>query len=297
MRLLIISGRSGSGKTTALHLLEDEGFTCIDNLPVNLLPALIEQISTSGQPSPRFAIGIDARNINNDLTKLLTVLESGPLPRENYHVLYLDSTREVLLKRYSETRRKHPLSDGATDLNEAIEREREILEPIATTADMTIDTSQLNLHELRSAIKYLVVGSDRPGMAVLFKSFGFKYGLPVDADFVFDVRCLPNPFWDKDLRKLSGVEPAVIDFLDGEPQVEEMFNDILTFVTKWIPRFENNNRSYFTVAVGCTGGWHRSVYMCERLAKALKADYKNVQTRHRQLSQNASSGSTAHLPS
>ncbi|WP_028885450.1 RNase adapter RapZ [Teredinibacter turnerae] len=283
MRLLIISGRSGSGKTTALHLLEDEGYTCIDNLPVDLLPALIEQLSTSDRPSPRVAIGIDARNINNDLSRLMAMIEVGPLPRESYQVIYLDSSREVLLKRYSETRRKHPLSDGLTDLNEAIERERIILEPISNAADVTIDTSQLNLHELRSAIKYLVVGSDREGMAVLFKSFGFKYGLPVDADFVFDVRSLPNPYWDAGLRKLSGLSPAVIAFLNGEEQVEEMYNDILTFMRKWIPRFENNNRSYLTIAIGCTGGFHRSVYMSERLAKALKADYKNVQTRHRQL--------------
>lgn len=285
MRLLIISGRSGSGKTTALHLLEDEGYTCIDNLPVDLLPALIEQLSTSDRPSPRVAIGIDARNINNDLSRLMAMIEVGPLPRDNYQIVYLDSSREVLLKRYSETRRKHPLSDGVTDLNEAIERERIILEPIASAADVTIDTSQLNLHELRSAIKYLVVGSNREGMAVLFKSFGFKYGLPVDADFVFDVRCLPNPYWDAGLRKLSGLTAEVIEFLDGEDQVEEMFNDILVFMHKWIPRFENNNRSYLTVAIGCTGGFHRSVYMCERLAKTLKSDYKNVQTRHRQLNE------------
>lgn len=284
MRLLIVSGRSGSGKTSALHLLEDEGFTCIDNLPVNLLPDLIRQIGGGETLSQRrFAIGIDARNINSDLSKVIGLIESSAVDKSDFQIIFLDSTREVLLKRYSETRRRHPLSDENTDLNEAIAREKNILAPMAAAADVTIDTSHLNLHELRSAIKHLVVGDDRKGMAVVFKSFGYKYGVPVDVDFVFDVRCLPNPFWSSQLREQSGLESDVIQFLDGQQEVEEMFSDILSFVRKWIPHFENNNRSYLTVAVGCTGGWHRSVYMCERLAKALKSDYKNVQTRHRQL--------------
>jgi len=284
MRLLIISGRSGSGKTSALHLLEDEGYTCIDNLPVNLLPALIEQVGQDTLSQNRlFAIGIDARNINNDLSQVMQLMAQTPIKRDEYQVVFLDSSNAVLLKRFSETRRKHPLSDEFTDLNEAIERERLVLQPISSQADVTIDTSQLSLHELRSAIKHLVVGGNSNGLAVMFKSFGYKFGVPVDADFIFDVRCLPNPYWQSELRELSGMEPAVIDFLDAEAEVKDMFNDILSFVRKWIPRFEQNNRSYLTVAVGCTGGWHRSVYMCEKLAKTLKNDYKNVQTRHRQL--------------
>jgi len=284
MRLLIISGRSGSGKTSALHLLEDEGFTCIDNLPVNLLPALIEQIvATASDDIQRFAIGIDARNINSDLSKLGELIASAPIERENCQVVFLDSSREVLLKRFSETRRRHPLSDEFIGLNEAIAKEKTILAPMAAVADVTIDTSHLSLHELRSAIKQLVVGSESKGLAVMFKSFGYKYGVPVDVDFVFDVRCLPNPYWSTQLREHTGLEPEVIAFLDGEKEVEEMFSDIRHFVSKWIPHFESNNRSYLTVAVGCTGGWHRSVYMCERLANSLKTDYKNVQTRHRQL--------------
>ena len=179
MHLLIISGRSGSGKTSALHLLEDEGFTCIDNLPVNLLPALIEQISSTREANAqRFAIGIDARNIYSDLSKLSELIQSAPIKRDDYQVVFLDSSREVLLKRFSETRRRHPLSDEYIGLNEAIAREKTILQPMAAAADVTIDTSSLSLHELRSAIKHLVVGEESKGTALMFKSFGYKYGVP-----------------------------------------------------------------------------------------------------------------------
>ncbi|WP_185235012.1 RNase adapter RapZ [Teredinibacter franksiae] len=284
MRLLIISGRSGSGKTSALHLLEDEGYTCIDNLPVNLLPALIEQIAAApNADSQRFAIGIDARNIYSDLGKLGELIASAPIDRKQYQIVFLDSSREMLLKRFSETRRRHPLSDEFIGLNEAIEKEKAILQPMAAAADFTIDTSHLSLHELRSSIKHLVVGKNGKGVALMFKSFGYKYGVPVDVDFIFDVRCLPNPFWSTQLRDHTGLEPQVIEFLGGQQEVEEMFADILGFIKKWIPKFESNNRSYLSIGIGCTGGWHRSVYMCERLAEALKDDYKNVQTRHRQL--------------
>jgi len=189
----------------------------------------------------------------------------------------------MLLKRFSETRRRHPLSDEYVGLNEAIEREKGILAPMAAIADVTIDTSNLSLHELRSAIKHLVVGSETRGTALMLKSFGYKYGVPVDVDFVFDVRCLPNPYWSSELRDHTGLEPPVVEYLDAQEEVTQMYDDLLAFLRRWIPHFENSNRSYLTIAIGCTGGWHRSVYMCERLAKTLKADYKNVQTRHRQL--------------
>ena len=284
MRLLVVSGRSGSGKSSALHLLEDEGFTCIDNIPVTLLPALVEQIlSTASQQQSDFAIGIDARNINSNLNQLVDFINSGSIPRANIQVIFLDSSTEVLLKRFSETRRRHPLSDETTGLHEAIAEESEILAPVAKIADYTLDTTQLSLHELRSAVKRLIVGEQSKGMAIMFKSFGFKYGIPIDMDFVFDVRCLPNPFWNQALREQTGLDNGVKDFLASEQDVNDMFNDICDFLQKWIPKFEQNNRSYLTVAIGCTGGRHRSVYMCERLAKALKNDYKNVQARHRQL--------------
>ena len=283
MRFLVVSGRSGSGKTAALHLLEDEGFTCIDNLPINLLPQLIEQICETTSLHANYAIGIDARNIYNDLSKLPNILEKSSLAEEQYEILFLDCSRERLLNRFSETRRRHPLSDESTGLNEAIAKEKSILEPLAEAANVTIDTSNLNLHELRGAVKRLLVGSSGQGTAIMFSSFGFKFGMPVGADFVFDVRCLPNPYWSPELRSKSGQDPEVIAFLDEQAMVQEMFHDILEFVRKWAPRFEDNNRSYLTIAIGCTGGWHRSVYLANKLAATLKRDYANVQTRHRQI--------------
>lgn len=286
MRLLVISGRSGSGKTSALHLLEDEGFTCVDNLPVKLLPALIEQIGDAPHASKhKFAIGIDARNLNSDLSQIESLIKDNLPANAECLVVYLDTSREVLLKRFSETRRKHPLSDQNTGLNEAIAKEKVILEPVAAAADITVDTSHMSLHELRSTIKRLVVGEESKGMAIMFKSFGFKYGVPVDADFIFDVRCLPNPYWSPELRSQSGLEAGVIEFLNSQQEVDDMFDDICAFVQKWAPSFQANNRSYLTVAIGCTGGMHRSVYLAERLAAELKKGYANVQTRHRQLEQ------------
>jgi len=281
MRFLVISGRSGSGKTTALHLLEDEGFTCIDNIPVTLLPQLIEYISK--QNAEKFAIGIDARNLDADLGKLEEILEASKVPRGDYKVIYLDTQTDILFKRFSETRRKHPLSDEKTDLSEALEKERTILTPIIHISDITIDTSTLNLHELRGTIRRLVVGNESKGMAIMFTSFGFKYGAPTDADFVFDVRCLPNPHWDPTLRLRTGLEREVIDYLSSQEAVTNMTDDIGAFITKWIPSFQSSSRSYLTIAIGCTGGMHRSVYLSEKLADRLRSTYKNVQVRHRQL--------------
>lgn len=280
MRFLIITGRSGSGKSSALHLLEDEGYTCIDNIPVSLLPDLIAHVGKSGQKT---AIGIDARNIDSDLSQLKTVLDNSVLPQDDYKVIYLDTRKDVLLKRFSETRRKHPLSGKEIGLEEAIDKEQRILSPMADLADRIIDTSNFNLHELRSTIKNLVLDSTSPGMAITFTSFGYKYGVPIDADFVFDVRSLPNPHWEPNLRAKTGLEHEVIEFLNAQEEVQEMLNDIAHFISKWIPSFKNNNRSYLTVAVGCTGGMHRSVYLCEKLASRVKNEYGNVQARHRQL--------------
>lgn len=292
-RLLVISGRSGSGKSTALHMLEDEGFTCIDNLPVNLLHALLEQIRTQeGEDRQKFAIGIDARNLNSDLGKLAELLSPASLPNTDRTIIYLDTSREVLLKRFSETRRRHPLSDQSTGLNEAIAKEKEMLQPIAKIADVTLDTTGLTVHELRSAIKRQAIGrEEREGVALMFQSFGFKYGSPADSDFVFDVRCLPNPYWDPELRKYSGLDEPVIQFLDKETLVQKMYGDIRRFVSEWAPRFNDNNRSYMTIAIGCTGGRHRSVYLCEKLTHGLQKDFGNVQARHRQLVKSSSDAS------
>lgn len=284
MRFVVVSGRSGSGKSTALHLLEDEGFTCVDNLPVTLLPAFVAQVSQHPSASQaNFAVGIDARNIDGDLSLFAQLMNEAALTEVQCQIVYLDANDQVLLKRFSETRRKHPLTDKNRGLTEAITQEKQILGPVAAMADTTIDTSGLSLHELRSVVKKLVVGSQTVGLALTFESFGFKHGLPVDADFVFDVRCLPNPYWSQDLRLKSGLEQEVIDFLRGQKPVEAMFKDIHKYLEKWIPSFEENNRSYLTIAIGCTGGLHRSVYLCERLSEYFRQYYTNVQSRHRQL--------------
>lgn len=284
MEITVISGRSGSGKTSALNLLEDEGYTCIDNLPLSLLPALILQIRTrEDKAQVRLAIGIDARNIDGDLSSLPSMLKSIKSSTDSFQILYLDTAKDILLRRFSETRRKHPLTDRDTGLREAISEEDVILAPIAALADVTIDTSTLNLHELRSAVKRQLIGTESKSIAITITSFGFKFGVPIDADFIFDVRCLPNPYWDVSLRKKTGQDNEVKQFLEKETKVQAMYDDIYHFAEKWIPEFENNNRSYIHFAIGCTGGMHRSVYLSEKIADALRAHYNNVQSRHRQL--------------
>ncbi|PCK09518.1 MAG: RNase adapter RapZ [Alteromonadaceae bacterium] len=286
MRFLVISGRSGSGKSSALHLLEDEGFTCIDNLPASLFPALVKQVKRGMHDDKlQFAVGIDARNLDSDLANFPEILRTANLSENELKVLYLDATKDVLIKRFSETRRRHPLSGENMNLSEAITKEQDILAPMASLANIIIDTSSLNLHQLRSTVKQQIIGVDTKGMAISITSFGFKFGVPIGADFMFDVRCLPNPHWEASLRGKTGLEKEVIEFLEKQEQVQEMYGDIEGFITKWVPSFEQNNRSYLTVAIGCTGGMHRSVYLAERLAKQLKEVAPNVNIQHRQLSQ------------
>lgn len=287
MQFVVISGRSGSGKTTALQLLEDAGFICIDNLPVSLLPALITQVTQAPSAAQlKFAVGIDARNLGGDLSRFPDIIDTATHAQSvKFNVVYLDASDAILIKRFSETRRKHPLSDKTTGLQEALKAEINILEPVSRIADIAIDTSTLTLHELRSLVKKQVAGGESFNLALMFESFGFKYGVPVDADFVFDVRCLPNPHWQPDLRALTGLEVRVDEFLRRQPEAENMFEDIAQFVAKWIPSFQDNNRSYLTIAIGCTGGMHRSVYLVERLGEYFKSKHENVQTRHRQIGQ------------
>ncbi len=291
MKLIIISGRSGSGKTTALQVLEDLGYYCIDNLPASLLPSFgdrirQEQVTRQNQVTDldKVAVSIDARNISADLQSfphIASTLSDNNLEPE---IIYLDANSDMLLSRYSENRRKHPLSDGVIGLSEAIEKERALLEPIASMANLSIDTTNMSMQQLRDHIKQRVADKSEQGLALLFQSFGFKNGVPVDADIVYDVRCLPNPYWKTSLRSLTGRDQEVADFLQSQQEVEEMFEDICQFLTRWLPRFEDNNRSYFTIAVGCTGGQHRSVYLCERLSKHFSNSYENVQIRHKELS-------------
>lgn len=282
MRLIIISGRSGSGKSTALHQLEDEGFYCIDNLPAALLPPLIEQ-AAGGETQPvGIAVCIDARNAWKDLHRFPNLLRR--LPRETQvDILFLDADDSTLIKRFSETRRRHPLSDENTPLAEAIIREREILEPISMEASLALDTSLMTIHELRSNIRQRLVGERADGMSILFQSFGFKRGLPTDADLVFDARVLPNPHWKKSLRIKTGRDPQVCAFLEQQSETEKFYSDISAFLDSWLPRYHDNNRSYITVAIGCTGGQHRSVYLAERLFKHYGGQYPRVHLRHREL--------------
>ena len=282
MRLIIISGRSGSGKSTALHQLEDEGFYCIDNLPATLLPALVERgLEESLSPSG-LAVCIDARNAHADLEHFAGLLDEFPQAVQ-MDILFLDADDEALIKRFSETRRRHPLSSDVVPLADAMVKERAILEPIASAASLVIDTSQMTIYELRTAIRERLVGAKAGDISILFQSFGFKRGLPSDADLVFDVRVLPNPHWEKALRLKTGRDPEVADFLEQHPVVLEMFEEIAAFLERWLPRYRDNNRSYVTIALGCTGGQHRSVYLAEKLYRKFREHFPEVNLRHREL--------------
>ncbi len=286
MRLVILSGRSGSGKSTALQALEDLGFYCIDNLPVGLLPALVEQILHQPmEDKSGIAISIDARNTPLGLGQFADIFERLIKPPITCDILYLDATPITLLKRFSETRRRHPLSNDDKGLTQAIELERVLLEPIANLADLTIDTTLLSLYELRDIIKLRVAGRSSQELALQFQSFGFKHGVPLDADLVYDVRCLPNPYWEPSLRQYTGLDQPVIDYLRQQSLVTEMQSDICLFIEKWLPEFQRNNRSYLTICIGCTGGQHRSVYLAEQLTGHFKKSMDNVLVQHRELPQ------------
>jgi UPF0042 nucleotide-binding protein len=284
MHLIIVSGRSGSGKSTALDVLEDNGFYCIDNLPAGLLPELSERalLESEGAQS-QIALSIDARNLPSQLQRFPELLDQVRARHIRCDVLYLDADDQTLLKRFSETRRRHPLTSEHRSLAEAIEDERQLLMPIADLADLKIDTTHLNLYQLKDKVKLRLLNAPEPGTAFLIESFGFKRGLPVDADMVFDIRFLPNPYWKAELRELSGLDKPVIEYLEEQTEVEELYQDIYNYLSKWLPRFAANNRSYVTVAIGCTGGHHRSVYLAQRLGTALKSNLKKVQIRHRDL--------------
>lgn len=283
MKLIIVSGRSGSGKTTCLHVLEDIGYYCVDNIPASLLSALSARLSADDLKLDQVAVSIDARNIYEDLKQFPQIFATLEASAIDGQIIYLDADDNTILKRFSETRRKHPLSNELVGLMEAIISERELLEPIAALADLSIDTSTLSLHQLRDIIKNRVGMNETKGVALQFQSFGFKHGIPIDADMVFDARCLPNPYWVESLRPYNGTEEPVIQFMSDHPEVAEMYNDISSYLEKWLPRFQANNRSYITVAVGCTGGQHRSVYLCEKLGQHFRSRGYNAQVRHKEL--------------
>ena len=285
MKLVLISGLSGSGKSTALRTLEDLGYYCIDNLPVLLLYDFAQQMQRRPADTIRnSAVGIDARNLEEDLQQVPSILDRLKSDGVECEVLFLTANDDALFKRFSETRRKHPLSGNRYSLADAIESERARLEPIASCANLVIDTSLTNIHELRELVRERVYGRARNSISLLFQSFGYKHGVPGDADFVFDVRCLPNPYWEPQLRPLNGFDAAVIEYLESQPMVLAMIGDLRDLLERWLPHFEAENRSYVTVGIGCTGGQHRSVYAVEKLAAHFRKLLSGtVLTRHREL--------------
>jgi len=283
VKLIIVSGLSGSGKSVALHTLEDLGYYCIDNLPAGLLSALALELRLAAKPVEKIAIGIDARNLPQSLQQFNEILDQLKAQGISNEILFITCDPPTLIKRFSETRRRHPLSNENVSLAEAIDLERQLLEPIARRADLFIDTSQTTIHQLRDLVHQRVERREESRLSLMFESFGFKHGIPSDADFVFDVRCLPNPHWQPELRALTGRDEAVAQYLDSEAQVTAMVENLTGFLDTWIPAFEADNRSYLTVAIGCTGGQHRSVYLAEKLARHFEGRYPNITTRHREL--------------
>lgn len=283
-RLIIISGLSGAGKTIALNTLEDTGLYCIDNLPVSLLPEFANQISEQViQATSEIAIGIDARNPLDEITKLpgiINQLKSGGLTVE---LVFIEASDDVLTRRFSETRRRHPLSSSTVPLAEAIKNERHVMKCLSEHADLRLDTSHTLLHELRDIVRKRIARRVLDKLSIQFLSFGYKNGVPGDADFVFDVRCLPNPYWKENLRGLTGQDRAVVDFLSGQNLVSAMIEQIRQFVQNWLPYFRKENRSYLCIAIGCTGGQHRSVYIAEQLASGMNSGQDNIIIIHRDI--------------
>ncbi|MCX7107885.1 MAG: RNase adapter RapZ [Methylococcales bacterium] len=284
MKLLIVSALSGSGKSIALDTLEDCGYYCIDNLPLTLLEDFINHVMINDEKTyAKTAIGIDARN---QLESLANFSESLKLIRQkgiDCEIIFMQAEESTLLKRYSETRRRHPLTSYNIPLKEALKIEKEMLTPIAKHANVLIDTSRTHYHQLRELIRDQIGERDFRHISLQFQSFGFKHGVPLDADFVFDARSLPNPYWIPELRSFTGKEKPVSEFLKEQPLVDEFFQDITSFLERWIPRFEAEGRSYLTVAIGCTGGQHRSVYLVDALVEHFKSPIVNVIVRHREL--------------
>jgi UPF0042 nucleotide-binding protein len=284
MRIIIVSGLSGSGKTVALQTLEDLDYYCVDNLPFKLILPLAQEILVASDIlPPAIAVGVDARNFIDELYQFPATLKELRSSQLDVEVVFIQADDEVLLKRYNETRRRHPLDLGSLPLREAIRQERSLLEPIVACADLIIDTSGTNLYQLRELLRTRLHDTPPDAMSLLFESFGFKNGIPSDADFVFDVRCLPNPHWQPQLRPMTGLDHPVIEFLEAHTEVVEMLADLRRFIETWLPCFESSDRSYLTVGIGCTGGQHRSVFIAEALARHFRGMRDFVMVRHREL--------------
>lgn len=281
MKLIVVSGRSGSGKTIALRVLEDLGYYCVDNLPVTLLPQLVNE--ARGRHD-QLAVSIDVRNMpeqSGDIENLLGQIRQAS--DIEYSSIFTDADNATLIRRYGESRRLHPLSRKHLSLDQAILQETHLLAPLSSTADLRIDTSSLSIHDLSEQICERILGRKEKELVLVFESFGFKHGTPKDADFVFDARFLPNPHWVPELRPLTGLDGPVRDYLQAQPDVMLYSQQIDTLLSNWLPHLERNNRSYVTVAIGCTGGQHRSVFITEQLAASFRARNKTVQVRHRTL--------------
>jgi RNase adapter protein RapZ len=286
MQLIILSGLSGAGKSVALHMLEDLGYYCIDNMPAALLkPFIAHSVRSSDKIYARTAISLDARNSEAEIGSVPTLVDELKRSGIGCEVLFLIAAEDALLRRFAETRRVHPLSRQGDTLREAIASERRLLEPIAACADQVLDTSQLGVHQLRELIQQRIDPRAADWLSLQLESFGFKNGIPGDADFVFDARALPNPYWESALRPLTGRDAAVAGFLEAQPAVREFIDDVAKFMIARIPVYRSSARRYLTVAIGCTGGQHRSVYIVERLAEILARRLPEVRVRHSGLTQ------------
>lgn len=279
MKLVVISGHSGSGKSVMLRALEDLGYYCVDNIPVNMLPSLTRTVSEEYEA---VAVSIDVRNLPKEPNELAQIL-SYLTEKWQVTTVFLDSSEDVLLKRFSETRRLHPLSKKNMSLTEAIRAERVVLAPVAERADLRLNTDELSVHQLSELVRERILGKKSSRLVVVFESFGFKHGIPKDADYVFDARFLPNPHWEPELKSLTGFDTRVQIFLRSQPIVTKFISQIQTLISTWLPHLERNNRSYVTVAIGCTGGQHRSVYIVETLADTFAPSHPDVQVRHREM--------------
>ncbi|MCW9732282.1 RNase adapter RapZ [Avibacterium sp. 20-15] len=281
MEIIIISGRSGAGKSVALRALEDIGYYCVDNLPVTLLPELATILA---KQQSSVAISIDIRNLPSSQTELEQSLEQL---QQTYQVkiIFLDSERNALIKRYSDSRRLHPLSSDSLSLEAAIDAEQHYLTPLIDAANLIIDTTHLSTHELAERLREFLLGYKQKELKIIVESFGFKYGIPLDADYVFDVRFLPNPHWNPELRPMTGLDQLVIDFLNKHNEVNHFIYLTRNYIETWLPMLEQNNRSYLTIAIGCTGGKHRSVYIAQQLGEYFQAKGKNVSIQHKSLEQ------------
>jgi|SRR5215469_3768983 len=284
MRLVILSGLSGSGKSVALHMLEDLGYYCVDNIPAGHLQGFVRETLLTGDPAyQRMAVGVDARNRMEDIRSVPQTVKKLRAEGIECEIVFLYAEDAVLLKRYSETHRPHPLAGEGRSLKDAIQAERDLLGPLADEADMVLDSSRTSVHELRELVRARIHRLERQALSLMFQSFGFRHGIPGDSDFVFDARGLPNPYWEPSLKTLTGRDLAVAKYLEQYDVVKKFIGDIQGFLDYWIPKFESSNRRYLTVSIGCTGGYHRSVYVVERLSEHFRQHGRDVLTRHNEL--------------